>query len=93
MLKHSIINDLSNFCFNVSSYLYLLSKLDKLCFEKVYSIALSFNFFCLKTIFIFISAIAVFTIRKFMIISKMLYFKKKQEINIRERTGPRRWSR
>jgi len=35
----------------------------KLCFEKVYSIASYSSLFCLITIFIYISAIAVFMIK------------------------------
>lgn len=64
MLNHPIINVLSQFFLHISSPLYILSSIYKLCFEEVYSIALSFNLLCLITIFIFISAIAVFTIKK-----------------------------
>lgn len=89
MLNHPIINDFSNFCFNVFSPLYILSKIDKLCFEKVYSISLSFNLFCLITIFIFISAIAVFAIKKNYDYLKDALLSKKER-NIGARTGPRR---
>jgi len=52
MLNHPIINDLPDFCFNVSSHLDILSKISKLYFEKVYSIVLFSNLFCLITIYI-----------------------------------------
>ena len=54
-------------CLYVSSYLYFLTMIAKLCFEKVYSIASYSSLFCLITIFIYISAIAVFMILNIII--------------------------
>ncbi len=62
-----IYSSASKICLYVSSYIYFLTMIAKPCFEKVYSIASCSSLFCLITIFIYISAIAVFMILNIII--------------------------